>query len=391
VRPLDGITVIALEQAIAVPFCTRQLADLGARVIKVERPVEGDFARAYDHRTRGLSSHFVWCNRSKESLSLNLKHPEAQRIFHALLPKTDVLIQNLSPGVTTRFGLNYDALKDRYPRLIVCDLSGYGDGGPYSDRKAYDLLIQSESGFLSITGTPEQPSKAGCSIADISAGMYSYTNILAALLTREKTGKGSRIDITLLESMVEWMGHPMYYAIDGAAPPQRHGAAHSTIYPYGPFQTADDVTIMIAIQNDREWKMFCETVLQRPELGTDARFIPNAKRVAARGELGDLIARTFAQLPATEVFARLEDARIANSKINEMADVWAHPQLRARGRWTEVGTAAGTIPALIPPGLAPSDARMDPVPAIGEHTDAILAECGYSAEDIARLRRESAI
>ncbi len=278
--PLNGITVLTLEHAVSAPFATRQLADLGARVIKIERPGAGDFARGYDERVRGLSSYFVWCNRSKESLTLDVKHPAAAAILSKVLHKSDVLVQNLAPGAAERLGLSYEALHDRYPRLIVCDISGYGSDGPYRDKKAYDLLIQSESGFVSITGTPDQPSKAGCSIADISAGMYACNSILAALINRGKTGQGCRIDLSMLECMVEWMSNPLYYAFDGAPPPPRTGASHATIYPYGPFKN-----IMLGLQNEREWAVFCQQVLERPGLATDPRFSTNSKRSEARAEL----------------------------------------------------------------------------------------------------------
>ena len=394
-RPLEGITVVTLEHAIAAPFCTRQLADLGARVIKVERPDAGDFARAYDTRVNGLASHFVWTNRSKESLALDLKHADAPEVLGRLLARADVLVQNLAPGAAARLGLSYDALKAAHPRLVVCDISGYGDDpahpGPYRDKKAYDLLIQSEGGFLSVTGSPGEPAKAGCSIADIAAGMYAYSNILAALIRRGRTGTGCRIDVSMLESMVEWMGFPMYYAYDGASPPPRAGASHATICPYGPFAAGDGRTVMLGLQNEREWRAFCEKVLLRPDLANDARFDANAHRVANKPALHALIAEAFAALGAEQVVARLEDAQIANANVGTMADVWAHPQLKARGRWTRVGTPAGPIPALLPPGMPASfDARMDEVPALGQHTDAILAELGFAADTIARLRAAAA-
>jgi len=391
-KPLEGITVIALEHAIAAPFCSRQLADQGARVIKVERPQGGDFARGYDSRVRGLSSHFVWTNRSKESLALDLKHPQAGEIMQRLLARADVLVQNLAPGAAARMGLSFEALHERYPRLIVCDISGYGDSGPYRDKKAYDLLIQSEAGFLSITGTPEQPAKAGCSIADIAAGMYAYTNILTALIQRGKTGVGRRIDVSMLESMAEWMGFPLYYAFDGAPPPPRAGAAHATIFPYGPFRAGDGRQVMLGLQNEREWAVFCTQVLQQPALAQDPRFDANAKRSAARAELQALIEAAFAALTAAQVIERLEQAGIANAQVNTMADLWAHPQLAARQRWTEVTTPVGPIPALLPPG-APDEAhvRMDPIPAVGQHSAAILRELGYDDATIERLRAEQAI
>jgi len=395
-KPLDGITVVTLEHAIAAPFCTRQLADLGARVIKVERPGSGDFARSYDSRVRGLASHFVWTNRSKESLTLDLKHAEAAPILARLLARADVLVQNLAPGAAARMGLSHEALAAAHPRLVVCDISGYGDDaerpGPYRDKKAYDLLIQSESGFVSITGSADEPAKAGCSIADIAAGMYAYSSILAALLEREKSGRGQRIDISMLESMVEWMSYPLYYAFDGAAPPQRTGAAHATIYPYGPFPAGDGRVVMLGLQNEREWQVFCERVLERAELAGDPRFASNAARTAAREALRAIIVETFAGLTAEQVTARLDRAQIANARVNTMAEVWAHPQLRARARWSEVATPSGPVPALVPPGARDaSDVRMDAVPALGAHTDALLAELGFDAAAIARLHRDGAV
>jgi itaconate CoA-transferase len=391
-RPLEGIKVVTFEHAIAAPFCTRQLADLGARVIKVERPGVGDFARGYDERVHGLASHFVWTNRSKESLTLDVKRAEALEIVHTLLADADVFVQNLAPGATQRLGLGYDALRERYPRLIVCDISGYGGDGPYRDKKAYDLLIQSESGFLSITGTPDESAKAGCSIADIAAGMYAYSNILAALIERGKTGRGRHIDVSMLESMVEWMGYPLYYAIDGQTPPQRNGAAHATIYPYGPFKAGDGKSVMLGLQNEREWKAFCDVVLRQPELADDERFASNSRRVEHRAALGALIVAAFASLSAHDVVERLEAAKIANAHINDMQAVWEHAQLAARERWTQVQTPAGAVPALLPPGVTLADApRMDAVPALGEHTDAILNELGYDATQIRALHDTGAV
>jgi itaconate CoA-transferase len=396
VRPLDGITVVTLEHAIAAPFCTRQLADMGARVIKIERPGSGDFARAYDERVLGQASHFVWTNRSKESLTLDVKHPEAQQVLAQLLEGADVLVQNLAPGAAARLGLSHEALSAKHPRLIVCDISGYGDDpeqpGPYRDKKAYDLLIQSESGFLSVTGSPDEPAKAGCSIADIAAGMYAYSSILAALLQRGRTGRGSRIDVSMLESMVEWMSYPLYYAFDGAAPPPRAGAAHATIYPYGPFPAGDGSTVMLGLQNEREWGAFCQRVLLQPALATDERFASNSKRTANRAALRALIVEAFSAMSADQVIDRLEAAQIANARVNDMHGVWTHPQLDARRRWTEVGTPGGLIPALLPPGKTEAFApRMDAVPALGQHTEAILRELGWSAEAIAVLRAQGAV
>jgi itaconate CoA-transferase len=392
-QPLKGITVVTLEHAIAAPFATRQLADMGARVIKVERPGVGDFARGYDERVHGLASHFVWTNRSKESLTLDVKQDEAQKILMRLiLEEADVLVQNLAPGAASRLGLSYEALSKLKPGIIVCDVSGYGNDGPYRDKKAYDLLIQSEAGFVSVTGTPDTPSKAGPSIADIAAGMYAYTNILAALMHRQQTGQGQRIDVSMLESLAEWMSYPLYYAFDGAAPPPRTGASHATIYPYGPFAAGDGKTVMLGLQNEREWKVFCEKVLLQPGLAIEERFSTNARRSAQRDVLSRLILQAFSGLTATEVAQRLETAGIANAQVNTMAEVWAHPQLKARGRWTEVGTPAGNIPALIPPGSWQHGApRMDAVPALGQHTEAILGKFGYSPERIVELRREGVV
>ncbi|KFJ13457.1 coA-transferase III family protein [Delftia acidovorans] len=385
-RPLDGTTVVSLEHAVAAPFCTRQLADLGARVIKVERPGSGDFARGYDQRVQGQSSHFTWINRSKQSLALDLKQDEAMQALLQLLEGADVLVQNLAPGAAARMGLSYAALRQRFPRLIVCDISGYGADGPYRDKKAYDLLIQSEAGFLSVTGTPEVPSKAGISVADIAAGMYAYTNILSALLLRGRTGEGSHIDVSMLEALGEWMGYPMYYAFDGAPPPPRTGASHASIYPYGPFEAGDGGTVMLGLQNEREWKLFCEQVLLQPALAADARFDSNARRNANREELRALILGVFNALDAAQVVQRLDAAGIANARVNDMAGLWAHPQLAARQRWCSVDTPAGPVQALLPPGANSAfDYRMEAVPAVGEHSAAILAELGWSAERISAL------
>jgi itaconate CoA-transferase len=392
VRPLDGIVVVSLEQAVAAPLATRHLADLGARVIKVERRDGGDFARSYDERVRGLSSHFVWTNRSKESLTLDLKHPLASGVLTRLISRADVLVENLAPGVAARFGLSFDVLHEARPRLIVCDISGYGSEGPYRDKKAYDLLIQAESGFLSVTGTPEDPVKAGCSITDIAAGMYAYSGILAAIIARGTTGLGCHIDVSMLEAMVEWMGYPLYYAFDDAPPPPRAGMAHSTIYPYGPFTAGDGRTVILGVQNEREWRVFCERVLERPDLAVAERFASNSRRSAARRELREVIDQTFAPLTSKEITARLDEAQIANAQMNTMHDVWEHQQLRARGRWMQVDTPSGPVPALCPPampdGLVP---RADPVPAVGQHTDSILHELGFTPEEVTRLRREGAV
>ena len=390
--PLEGITVVSLEHAIAAPFCTRQLADMGARVIKIERPGVGDFARKYDERTRGMASHFVWTNRSKESLTLDLKHADAGPVLEQLLAQADVLVQNLAPGAAARMGLSFDALHAKFPKLIVCDISGYGEGGPYEKKKAYDLLIQSESGFVSVTGSAEEPSKAGCSIADISAGSYAYSSILNALLLRHKTGLGSHLDVSMLESMVEWMSFPMYYAFEGAAPPPRAGASHATIYPYGPFPVGDGNTIMLGLQNEREWVIFCEKVIEQKSLAIDPEFDNNTKRTANRARLRAVIVELFSKMTIAQVEQKLEEAQIANARVNEMKDVWAHPQLKARNRWTEVQSPVGLLPALLPPATNNQfDARMDPIPGIGEHTKAILKELGVSESTVAKLLADKAI
>jgi len=391
-RPLDGITIVALEHVIAAPFATRQLADLGARVIQIERPGGGDFARNYDERAQGMSSHFTWVNRSKESLTLDLKQDAALSILKKLLETADVFVQNLAPGAAARMGLSPDTLQAINPKLIYCNLSGYGEDGPYRDKKAYDLLIQSEAGLLSITGTPEVPSKVGISIADIAAGMYTYTNILAALLQRQKTGKGSVIDISMLEALGEWMGYPMYYSMDGASPPPRTGAAHATIFPYGPYQAGDGKTVMLGLQNEREWALFCEKVLNQPELANDPRFDKNFKRNENRTELTQIILKIFSTLTSEQVIAKLDEAQIANASLNDMHQFWAHPQLKARGRWASVDSPKGQISALLPPGVNNSyQYRMDKIPGIGEHTVSILQEMNLTDSEIKSLRDQGAI
>jgi itaconate CoA-transferase len=391
-RPLDGITVVTLEHAVSAPFATRHLADLGARVIKVERPGEGDFARGYDGTVRGLSSYFVWLNRSKESLTLNLKHPRANAILARLMERADVFVQNLAPGAAGRLGLGAEELLGRHPRLIVCDISGYGDSGPYRDKKAYDLLIQSEAGLLAVTGTPDAPSKAGISIADIAAGMYAYSGILSALYQRGTTGRGGRIEVSMLEALCEWMGTPLYYAHYGGTAPARTGASHATIYPYGPFRTGDGRSVMLGVQNEREWRTFCEIVLERPGMGTDPGFASNSRRVANREALLRIIEEVFSRLTAEQVTARLDAAQIANARMNGMQEVWGHPQFAARDRWRQVETPAGAIAALLPPAtLSTCEARMGAVPALGQHTGALLAEMGFTAEEIATLRAEGVV
>ncbi len=390
--PLQGITVVSLEQAVAAPFTTRQLADLGARVIKIERPQGGDFARSYDQTVLGQSSHFVWLNRSKQSLTLDVKHADAKTILERLLAKADVFVQNLVPGAAARLGLSSDALTKQHRRIIVCNISGYGPDGPYSQKKAYDLLIQCESGVVSVTGTPDTPSKAGISIADIAAGMYGFTGILTALYQRERTGKGAAFDVSMFEALGEWMGYPAYFAAYGGKPPPRTGAAHATIHPYGPFPAGDGKTVFFGIQNEREWASFCAIVCERPELAGDARFNSNSQRDANREALTKIIENVFARLTAEEITARLDAAQIANSRLNDMQAFWNHPQLTARGRWREVESPGGCIQALLPPvNLDSEEPRMDPIPSVGQHTRAILSELGFDEAFIARLQREKAI
>lgn len=389
--PLDGIKVIALEHAIAAPFATRQLADLGARIIKIERPGKGDFARSYDTRARGMSSHFVWTNRSKESLTLDLKSPEGMDVLSKLIEGADVLVQNLAPGAADRMGLGFETLHEIHSELIVCNISGYGPDGPETNRKAYDLLVQAEAGFLSITGTDAKPSKAGISVADIAAGMYAYTNILAALLQRGKTGLGIEINISMLEALAEWIGYPMYYATDGAEPPARAGAAHATIFPYGPFMAGDGKEVMFGLQNDREWAVFCRDILDAPALETDPRFESNHARAANKLDLTAIIMAAFSEWNAEEVIVRLTAAGIANARMNDMAGLWAHPQIRARDRWREVSTPIGPMPALLPPGGIGAEPRMDAIPALGEHSRAILEELGIDSARIEALSKAGII
>jgi itaconate CoA-transferase len=390
--PLEGITVISIEQAVAAPFATRQLADLGARVVKIERPGVGDFARAYDETVRGMASHFVWLNRSKESLTLDLKHPEARPIVQQLLEDADVFIQNLAPGATERLGLDAEVLSQRYPRLIVCDISGYGASGPYRDKKAYDLLVQCETGLVSVTGTPETPSKVGISIADTAAGMYAFTGILTALYQRERTGKGTVLEISMFEALGEWMGYAAYFAAYGGTPPPRTGASHATIAPYGPFRAGDGKQVNLGLQNEREWARFCTLVLEQPALATDPHFDSNARRVANREGLHALIDAVFSQLTIDQVIARLDRAQIANARMNEMQEFWDHPQLQARGRWREVGSPVGPLKALLPPvTMRDLEPRMDPIPALGEQTEPLLRSLGYAEEQISRLQAEHVI
>tara|TARA_B110000116_G_scaffold227118_1_gene207846 strand:- start:397 stop:1575 length:1179 start_codon:yes stop_codon:yes gene_type:complete len=383
-RPLDGLTVLSLEQAVAAPFATRQLADLGARVIKIERPGVGDFARGYDATVKGESSHFVWLNRSKESLTLDVKRPGAAEILRRLLDRADIFVQNLAPGATGRLGLGAASLREAHPRLVVCEISGYGSTGPYRDRKAYDLLVQAEAGLLSITGTPDEQVKVGISVADIAAGMYAYSGILTALLLRHRTGEGTVVEISMLEALSEWMGYPLYYGVYGGTPPQRSGARHAVIAPYGPFAGGDGEVVYLGIQNEREWQAFCTGVLAQPELATDPRFVSNAKRLAHRDALDVEIEAVFSRMTTTEILDRLESARIANARLRTVQQLADHPQLAARERWRDIETPAGVIRATLPPasidGVVPA---MNPVPALGDHTDAILDELGFDTATVA--------
>ena len=391
-RPLQGINVLALEQVIAGPFATRQLAELGARVIKIERPGDGDAARTYDRTVNGQSSHFVWTNRSKESLTLDVKHPAAKPVLQKLLERADVFVQNLAPGAVERLGLGAATLRQRKPSLVWCGISGYGPSGPYAAKKAYDLLVQCEAGLLSITGTADTPCKAGIPVADIAAGMYAFSAILAALLRRERTGEGATLDITMLEALGEWMGFPAYFAAYGGAAPPRSGAHHATIVPYGPFRTGNGGTVFISVQNEREFARFCEIVLRKKALATDPRFSKAPARLQNREAMHREIDGVFSTLKAAEILARLDAADIANARLNSVQEFWEHPQLKARSRWTEVGSAGGSIAALRPPfNIEGMEARMDAVPQVGEHTRAILEELGYSAAEIGRLEREKAI
>jgi itaconate CoA-transferase len=388
VQPLRGVTVVSLEQAIAGPYASRQLADLGARVIKIERPGAGDFARHYDSRVKGMSSHFVWVNRNKESLSLDIKDPRGMAALHRLLATADVFIQNLAPGAAAHLGLSFPELHAGNPGLVVCDISGYGHGGPYESMKAYDLMVQSEAGLLSVTGSGDDMAKVGISVSDIAAGMYAYSSILAALLERANTGKGSHVDVSMLEATVEWMGFPLYYTYNGGEPPPRAGSAHATIFPYGPFVAGDRKVVMMSIQNEREWRAFCDRFLGQPELADHPHYAGNANRNANREMLGKIIAERFAALTGDEATALLAVVPIAYARVNTLADVWKHPQLAARGRWHEVQSPAGPVPSLAPPGLDNSKPRMDPIPDVGEHTRKILVELGLSEADLDDLVRD---
>lgn len=390
--PLEGITVVSLEQAIAAPLATRHLADLGARIIKVERPEVGDFARHYDEVVKGLSSHFVWTNRSKESITLDLKNEKARKVLSWLLERTDVFVQNLAPGASERLGFGSGALQEKHPRLITCDISGYGSSGPYRDKKAYDLLVQCETGVVSVTGTPETPAKVGIPVADIACGMYAYSGILAALFARERTGRGTSVEVSLFEALAEWMGFPMYFTMYGGTEPKRSGARHAAIAPYGPFECGDGEVVFLGIQNEREWQRFCEAVLERPELTEDSRFSTGSLRVENLEELDAEVEVVFGRLDSIKAIERLEEAGIANARLRTVQDFLEHPQLGARDRWREMGSPAGPLQTLLPPAMPGGvEPAMSPVPEVGQHTDEILVELGYEDGDIAALRREGAV
>ena len=385
--PLKDITVVAVEQAVAAPFASRQLADLGARVIKIERPGVGDFARAYDTTVKGMASHFVWTNRSKESLTLDLKHAEAVAVLSRLLARADVFLHNLAPGAIDRLGFASSQLRAAHPRLITCEISGYGSSGPYRDKKAYDLLVQSEAGLVSITGTAGTPSKVGISIADIAAGMYAFSGVLAALLRRERTGDGAALEVSMFDALAEWMGFPAYFAGYGGDAPPRSGARHASIAPYGPYTAGDGQVVYLGLQNEREWARFCADVLQRSDLATDERFTTNSARVAHGDELDAVITEAFTALTAAQVVQRLDAAGIANARMNTMREFLDHPQLSARNRWREVESPVGRLRALVPPiAFEDADAAMKPIPALGAHTDTILTELGYADAIIADWR-----
>jgi itaconate CoA-transferase len=390
--PLEGVKIVSVEQAVAAPLASRHLADYGARVIKIERPEDGDFARAYDHKVRGLSSWFVWLNRSKQSLTLDLKRPEGREIVEKLTADCDVFMHNLAPGGAGRAGLKSEALLSRNPRLIVCEISGYGAEGPYRNKKAYDLLVQFETGVVSITGTPESPSKAGISVADIAAGMYAFSGILMALYRRQTTGRGGLVQVSLFDALSEWVLPAAYYGAYGGSAPARTGAEHASIAPYGPYFTGDGKQINIGIQNEREWRQFCSLVLLNKEIAADPRFDSNSRRSENRKVLRTVISEIFRTLTLEEIIERLERAAIAHSRMNSAEELLAHPQHRARRRQQTVGSPAGPLEALVPPILLDgTEPRMEAIPALGQDTDAILAELGYTAEQIQQLRREGVV
>jgi len=380
VLPLDGITVVALEQAVAAPFATRQLADLGARVIKVERADTGDFARGYDETVKGMSSYFVWLNRGKESVTLDIKEPHDRELLDNMLAQADVFVQNLIPGAMARLDLDEETLRSRHPRLIICSISGYGADGPYCSKKAYDLLVQCEAGLLSVTGTPDSPAKAGISVADIAAGMYAYTGILTALYERERTGAGTGFEVSMLEALGEWISQPYLYASYGGTPPPRTGARHASISPYGPYHVRDGAQVFIGVQNEREWAALCADVLGRPDLAQDPRFNRNSSRVSNDAELRLMLEEALSHLSAEQVTERLDEVGIANARMRTMDEFADHPQLKARDRWREVDSPVGPVRLLLPPvTVTGREAAVRAIPAIGQQTRAIRTEFGPAA------------
>ncbi|MFI8292583.1 CaiB/BaiF CoA transferase family protein [Streptomyces sp. NPDC085614] len=391
--PLEGITVVAVEQAVAAPFATRQLADLGARVVKIERPDGGDFARGYDTAAGGLASHFVWCNRGKESVAVDLKDPRGLALVRRLVAGADVFVQNLAQGAAARLGLDAATLCAAHPRLIAVDVSGYGPGGPYADKRAYDMLVQCEAGLVSVTGTPDQPVKSGVPAADIAAGMYAYTGVLAALVRRGTTGRGGPVEVSLLDALAEWMGHPLHHVMHGGTAPARTGLAHAVIAPYDAYPTADGSLVLLSVQNDREWRRLAERVLERPELAEDPGFATNTARVAGRGRTDEAVAAALAPLDAAEALARLEAAGIACARLNTVADLAEHPQLAARDRWRSVDSPVGSLRALLPPVTFPDgpEPRMGRVPALGEDTAKVLGELGVAEDELRELRERGVV
>ncbi len=390
-RPLEGLLVVSLEHAASGPLASRHLGDLGARVIKIERPGVGDFARGYDRAVHGQSTTFVWLNRGKESLTLDLKSPSAKEVLLRLIARADVLIQNLAPGAARRLGLSYEVLAPLHPRLILCDISGYGESGPYAEKKAYDLLIQAESGVIDITGTPEAPARVGISVADIATGMYAFSASLAALLRRERGGGGASVKVAMLEALSEWMSIALLKEAYGGAAPAREGMTHPQVAPYGPHRTADGFVIF-GVQNEREWQSFCAKVLREPDLAEDPRFFSNTARIENRAALTEEIEKALSRLGTARVLALLDAAGIANGRLNSVHEVSHHPQLCARQRWRMVETPGGPVRALLPPfEIDAAPAPMARVPALGEHTHAILGELGYDAKAIAALEAEGAV
>lgn len=391
--PLDGITVVAVEQAVAAPFATRQLADLGARVVKIERPDGGDFARGYDTAARGLASHFVWCNRGKESVAVDLKDPRGLALVRRMVAGADVFVQNLAQGAAARLGLDAAGLCAAHPRLIAVDVSGYGAEGPYAHKRAYDMLVQCEAGLVSVTGTPDRPVKSGIPVADIAAGMYAFSGVLAALVRRGTTGRGGPVEVSLFDSLAEWMGHPLHHGVHGGTAPARTGLAHAVIAPYDAYPTADGGLVLLSVQNDREWRRLAERVVGRPELAVDPAFATNTARVAGRAATDAVVAEALAPLTTAEALARLDAAGIACARLNSVAELADHPQLTARDRWREVGSPVGPLRSLLPPIVFPDapEPRMDRIPALGQDTDEVLAELGVPEGEVKELREAGVI